>query len=72
MQPNRFFRVNKINFYLSLCTIANLPFVANNAVAAEASDNTSKIETISIMSQRNLLGNEGLVNQALPNKTIPK
>jgi outer membrane receptor protein involved in Fe transport len=65
MQPNRFFRVNKINFYLSLCTIANLPFVANNAVAAEASDNTSKIETISIMSQRNLLGNEGLVNQSV-------
>lgn len=65
MQPNRFFRVNKINFYLSLCTIANLPFVANNAVAAEASDNVSKIETISIMSQRNLLGNEGLVNQSV-------
>lgn len=64
MQPNRFFRINKIAACLSLYVVSSTITLANQNLAPDSNNSSAKIETISIMSQRNLLGNEGLVNQS--------
>ena len=70
MQPNRFFRANKLISFMTICVIYSFPSFANESqsnesLGTELADEAPQIETISIRSQRNLLGTEGLVNQSV-------
>jgi iron complex outermembrane receptor protein len=65
MQPSRFFRVKKLVVVMSVYAAASSPATANENLDGEFASKESKVEIISIRSQRNLLGNEGLVNQSV-------